>query len=620
MRSRHNAAVHMAQGNNSTLDQSTVRPSASRTVHPSILLAISALFVSILSALFLPQGFFLAVLGDTLQVGLIAATTLLSFHNFLRSQSRARIFWCLVFSGSAIWTASNVIWSFYELWLRQPVPDVPVVDLLLFVKIVPLTAALAAVPDRDQNSPFRTFGLLDVAVLMVYALYLYAFGVFAYRLLPGAVDIYNFRFNIADAIGNQIFLFAAGIALFTSRPSWRWLYRLYFLGAATYDLASNLSNVAIDQGRYYTGSFYDVPLIASLAALVCFAFLGRPAEHPQSVSTLANSSEELPRKTTFLSSHLAMLVALSTPMLGIWLLSGVTTPYLLHFRLTITLLTMFLLTLLLSIKEDFLTSGLIGSLARLSETYSTIDRFKINLSQSEKLVSLGGLVAEVANRIKACMTEILEVSARLSCRPDSESRVQTMAGKIGQYAQRTDALVDNMLHFAQEMPLRLAPLEIKPLMESALHLSRVSKLPNVQVDLTQEGACPLVRGDSSQLLHVFVQLISNAVDALQEVNGGAIEITIRHVDSHVVLEFADSGPGVNEPARVFEPFYTTKPVGKGTGLGLSTCFGILQQHEGEITCRNRLKGGAVFIVRLPLASHEPPGSKQSHSLLVEGGS
>lgn len=612
--------MHMAQEDKFTLAQAAAAPRALHAVRPGILLATSALLVSILAAFFFPQGFGLAVLGDTLQVGLIAATTMLSFQNFLRSQSRARIFWCLVFSGSAIWTASNLIWSFYEIWLRQPVPDLPVVDILLFVKIVPLTAALAAVPDRDQHSPFRTFGLLDVAVLMVYMLYLYVIGVFAYRLVPGAANIYNFHFNIADAIGNQIFLFGAGIALFTSQASWRWLYRLYFLAAATYDLASNLSNVAIDQGRYYTGSFYDIPLIASLAMLVCVALLGHPAEQPQSAPAPSNAAEELPNKTTFVSSHLAMLVALSTPLLGIWLLSGATAAPLLRFRLSITLLTMFLLTLLLSIKEDFLTAGLVRSLARLSGTYSSIERFKISLSQSEKLASLGGLVAEVANQIKSCMTEILGVSARLSCRPDSESRVQSMAGKIGQYAQRTDALVDNMLHFAQEMPLRLAPLEIKPLIESALHLSRVSKLPNIQVDLVQEGECPLVRGDSSQLLHVFVQLISNAVDALQEVNGGSIDITIRQLDSHVVLEFADSGPGMNEPARVFEPFYTTKPVGKGTGLGLSTCYGILQQHEGEITCRNRLKGGAVFTIRLPLASQDSPASQPSHSLLVEGGS
>jgi two-component system NtrC family sensor kinase len=98
-----------------------------------------------------------------------------------------------------------------------------------------------------------------------------------------------------------------------------------------------------------------------------------------------------------------------------------------------------------------------------------------------------------------------------------------------------------------------------------------------------------------------VQVISNAVDALEEVNGGELNIAIHSTDSQLRIEFADSGPGIKQPEQVFEPFYTTKPVGKGTGLGLSTCYGILQQHEGEIICRNRPEGGALFTIILPIA-------------------
>lgn len=564
-------------------------------------LGLLVVLLSLLFAVFSPRGLALAAYGDLLQVLLVAAMAFLAFQNFLHCQSRVRIFWFLMFFGALIWTASNALWAFYELCLRRPVPDSPAVDILLFLKIVPLTAAFAAAPHRDRSSPFRAFGLLDASVLMVYALYLYALGVLSYRLLPDALDIYNLRFNIADAIVNQIFLIGAMAALLTSKGNWRVLYRLYFLAAVSYAVASNLSNVAIDQGRYYTGSLYDIPLIIALSVMVCAVLQGRTVQSRQAEAAEEHSQEELPTRAAFLSSHLAMLVVVSTPLMGIWLLSAKTNAALLPFRLGITLLTMFLLTLLLSIKEDLLTAGLIGSLARLSETYSSIERFKTQLSQSEKLASMGALVAEVANQIKGCMTAILEVAARLSCRPDAESRAQSMAGKIGQYAQRTDALVDNMLHFAQETPMRPAAVEIKPLVESALQLSRIAKQPNVEVRLTQEGECPPVRGDSSHLLHVFLQLISNAADALQEVNGGLLEIKIGRVDAQLVIEFLDSGPGLKNPARVFEPFYTTKEVGKGTGLGLSTCYGILQQHEGEITCGNRLTGGAAFTIRLPLA-------------------
>jgi len=216
------------------------------------------------------------------------------------------------------------------------------------------------------------------------------------------------------------------------------------------------------------------------------------------------------------------------------------------------------------------------------------------------------------------MTSILDSSSRLASRADGESRVQSMAGKIGQYAQRTDALCESMLHFAQETPLRLAPLEVKALLDRALTLSRVSRLNNIAVDLTQIADCLPVYGDSSQLLHVFLQLISNATDALTDAGGGTLDITIQQSNAHVLVEFADSGPGVQEPSRVFEPFYTTKAVGKGTGMGLSTCYGIIQQHDGEISCRNRAEGGAIFSILLPIAVQTASEIASDPALLAEG--
>ena len=132
-----------------------------------------AILLATISALALPKGYTLAVLGDTLQFGLIAATMLLTFRNFLRSHSRVRIFWGLTFAGMAIWTTSTAIWAFCEVWLKQPVPDSPIGDTLLCVQIVPLTTAFAAAPHRERSSRFRAFGLLDVSALMIYALYLY---------------------------------------------------------------------------------------------------------------------------------------------------------------------------------------------------------------------------------------------------------------------------------------------------------------------------------------------------------------------------------------------------------------------------------------------------------------
>lgn len=108
-----------------------------------------------------------------------------------------------------------------------------------------------------------------------------------------------------------------------------------------------------------------------------------------------------------------------------------------------------------------------------------------------------------------------------------------------------------------------------------------------------------MRGDPNQLLQVFFQLISNAVDAMEPNGGGVLTIKTMRERGDVVIEFSDTGPGLVEPARVFDPFYTTRPVGKGSGLGLSICYGIVQEHGGRITGFNRPEGGATFRIEIP---------------------
>lgn len=615
----HDLTLRMEPGQNFALVSTESRGQQRRTVLVCLVFACAVDVFSLGAAYLLPRGYLLTVLGDGIQIVLIAGATILSFQNFQRSHSHVRSFWLFVTLGCFMWLVGLVLWSTYEIVLRRAVPDLPIADILLFLKLVPLTSALALEPHKGHDARFRAFGLLDLSILILYSLYLYAFSVFAYRLVPGGIDLYNFHFNVADAVGNQIFVLVAAVAVFRTHGPWRSLYRFYFLAAALYCIASDIANVAIDQRVYYTGSFYDVALTASLAAVVCMVWIGRYL--PQDAPALPSAGGEPlpPRRFAFLSSHLAMLVTLSTPVIGIWLLrEGFSFSRIFVFRLMITLLTIFLLTLLLSIKQLLLTTTLIGTLQRLSATHSSITRFMDQLTQNEKLASLGELVAHVAKQIKNAMGVIRELVLRVAPLPNTEPRVRSMTGKIGQYAQRTDALVENMLRFAQETPMQLAPLEVKPLIESALQLSRIAKLSNIHIELDQDGATPPVQGDSSQLLHVFLQIISNAIDALEEAGGGTLEISLRPSDHRVRIEFADSGKGMQEPERVFEPFYTTKPVGKGTGLGLSTCYGILQQHGGEIFCVNRPEGGALFTVLLPAQPAPVAALAAPSSVVAEG--
>jgi len=121
--------------------------------------------------------------------------------------------------------------------------------------------------------------------------------------------------------------------------------------------------------------------------------------------------------------------------------------------------------------------------------------------------------------------------------------------------------------------------------------------PRIETEL--ESVLPGVRGDNNQLMQVFFNIVNNGLDAMGDNSGGVLTIKTQRDRGSVVILFSDNGPGIKEPHRVFDPFYTTKPVGKGTGLGLSICYGIVQEHGGKILCYNGQRGGAVFRVELP---------------------
>jgi signal transduction histidine kinase len=118
--------------------------------------------------------------------------------------------------------------------------------------------------------------------------------------------------------------------------------------------------------------------------------------------------------------------------------------------------------------------------------------------------------------------------------------------------------------------------------------------------ITQADPIPLLQVNPDQIQQVFLNLALNAIDAMPE--GGRLEVNIRRVDSSVLIRFIDSGSGIEEAEldRIFDPFFTTKLPGKGTGLGLSICYGIIKDHNGQISVKSKKGSGTTFEVRLPM--------------------
>jgi two-component system NtrC family sensor kinase len=221
------------------------------------------------------------------------------------------------------------------------------------------------------------------------------------------------------------------------------------------------------------------------------------------------------------------------------------------------------------------------------------------LVQSEKLASLGQLVGGAAHEINnplAAMMGYCELLLTTSLNPDQRS----LAEKISHQIRRTKTLVANMLSFAKQSPAHKTSLDLNVLAETAAKLCQPQmSARNIQLRTDFTPGLARVFGDSNQLLQVCLHITNNALNAMDE-TGTMLSVSTRQVDDFVVLEYSDDGPGMSEPDRVFDPFYTTRPVGQGTGLGLSACYGIVQEHAGTIKCQNRPEGGAQFQIRLPI--------------------
>lgn len=271
------------------------------------------------------------------------------------------------------------------------------------------------------------------------------------------------------------------------------------------------------------------------------------------------------------------------------------------FRLVLTLGAVLLMGGLVFLKQHFLDIELIRLLRSSRQSFQDLQLLQAQLVQSEKLASLGQLVGGAAHELNNPLTAMLGYSELLATTQLS-SEQRGLSEKISQQAKRVRALVASLLSFAKQVPSAKTAQDLNVILQTALKLCQPQlQSANVRTAAELAESLPPVRGDANQLLQVFSHIINNAANAMSD-RGGVLTVTTKLSGNSVALQFSDTGPGMTDPARVFDPFYTTRPVGQGTGLGLSMCYGIIQEHGGKISCKNRDEGGAVFLIELPAIS------------------
>lgn len=548
-------------------------------------------------SLMVSRGPALTAIFDAGYFLLTLAAAIAMLVNAWTGQGVDRRFWLLMSGGCFLWAWDSCAWNYYEVLHHAPVPRQWFMNVILFLHLVPMIAAVGLRPHRSEREPRFRGGTLEFLLLLVWWVFLYAFVVFPAQYISVNATLYQKNSAALYLVETGVFVVVLGIAARGATAGWRLVY-LNLMGASTlYALDSQGLVLALDSGGYYSGSLYDVPLIGTVCWLAATA-LTACQWRPEPTSIDDND------KWGAVVLRMATLAILSLPALGLWTLLWDQSPAISRtFRLFAVLTAMVVLGLFLFVRQYMQDRALIRLLNHSRRSFENEQRLQSHLVQREKLASLGQLVAGAAQEIDQPLTAIMDYSEKLWSHQRLTAEQDTLVRKIVSHSQRTRELIGNLLSFAQQSSAEKKLVDLSVLLHRSVQMRKLQlHEENIHVETAIDANLPQVLGDGHQLFQAFVQIVENAFDALEEVGGGTLRVSAQYEKNQVVVQFSDTGQGIKEPHRVFDPFYTTKAIGKGTGLGLSAVYGVVRDHQGQITCHNKPEGGAVFVLQLPASS------------------
>jgi signal transduction histidine kinase len=563
----------------------------------TLILSVWVLFLGgyIAASLLLPRGQALSTVNDLTEafVALFANTCLLA--NAASPYRRRNAFWMLLGLGCTLWLGGQLVWTYDELVRHEQVHSPFPGDILYFLHTVPFIAALALMPHRRKMRETLRYGFLDLSLLAVFWLYLYIFMATPWQVVWRDAALFETR-DLQIYLGeNLVAMVGFGILYLTSSGGWRTVYANLFGATSLYAAGFLVTHYELSSGKTYSGSLLAVPFIGTFLWFGTTGIIARGLKlEPQPITSTSRPNTQWPPR-------LAMILLLCLVPFAYWSVFVSAAPASVRmFRLTLTLITFFVATFLLFFRQHLVYRERTELVHELWESLSNVKRLQTHFVQSEKLASLGQLAAGAAHEINNPLTAILGYADVLTAENPAGTRAHSIGQKIRDQARRTKDLVTNLLSFARQVPAEKQLLDLNVVLAGAVQLRNLDlREKNIRIELENRTVLPAVRGDPNQLLQVFYHLISNAVDAMETIGGGVLLIRAFREKANVVIEFSDTGPGMKDPDRVFDPFYTTKPVGKGTGLGLSICYGVMQEHGGRITGFNRAEGGSTFRLELP---------------------
>lgn len=258
-------------------------------------------------------------------------------------------------------------------------------------------------------------------------------------------------------------------------------------------------------------------------------------------------------------------------------------------------------------EEDMCLPHLID---KLETAYAELKNTKDQLHSAEKLASIGQLAAGVAHEINNPLGTIILYASMMQREVEKkkcEARSIEDLSMIIEEANRCKNIVANLLNFARQGKLKISDVSINKLISEIVKSVKVNpEFSEISVNINELDEKLNLKADPDQVKQVFLNIITNACEAVEESEIKNITINLKKENDNAIVEITDTGCGIPEENfdKLFTPFFTTKKMGKGTGLGLAISYGIIKMHKGDIKVTSRINAGSTFKIRLPLKVDE----------------